>query len=32
MVTHSREVAASADRVVRIQAGHVVADDAEVSL
>lgn len=28
MVTHSREVAASADRVVRIQAGHLVADDA----
>lgn len=32
MVTHSREVAASADRVVRIQAGHVVADDAEAVL
>lgn len=26
MVTHSREVAASADRVVRIQAGHLVDD------
>jgi putative ABC transport system ATP-binding protein len=32
MVTHSREVAASADRVVRIQAGHLVADDAGMLL
>jgi putative ABC transport system ATP-binding protein len=32
MVTHSREVAASADRVVRIQAGRLVADDRETLL
>lgn len=32
MVTHSREVAASADRVVRIQAGHLVDDATGVQL
>ena len=32
MVTHSREVAASADRVVRIQAGHLVADTTDAQL
>jgi putative ABC transport system ATP-binding protein len=32
MVTHSREVAASADRVVRIQAGHLVDDSTGVQL
>jgi putative ABC transport system ATP-binding protein len=32
MVTHSREVAASADRVVRIQAGHLVDDTTGVQL
>jgi putative ABC transport system ATP-binding protein len=32
MVTHSREVAASADRVVRIQAGHLVADTTGAQL
>lgn len=32
MVTHSREVAASADRVVRIQAGHLVDDTTGAQL
>ena len=32
MVTHSREVAASADRVVRIQAGHLVDDTTGVQI
>lgn len=32
MVTHSREVAASADRVVRIQAGHLVDDSTGMQL
>jgi putative ABC transport system ATP-binding protein len=32
MVTHSREVAASADRVVRIQAGRLVDDDRGILL
>lgn len=32
MVTHSREVAASADRVVRIQAGHLVDDSTGVQI
>ena len=32
MVTHSREVAASADRVVRIEAGHLVDDTTGAQL